>query len=123
MSDFEKQLNKLPCQILKVIQEPCPFGCGGMHKRQIKYVLKIDVSQKDEEKRYKIYYYSSDIFSGRNDKYIGDPCGLGFKTLNDALNDLIFYLKRDKYIDECKAKVDYAREHIADYDKAVNMML
>lgn len=96
MCEFENALAPMPETITKIIEERCPY-CGTMHRKQVKYELKITVSlyttEKCASKRYKIFYETRDISQGDRNKYIGDPTGLGHRTLIDALNELKGYLQ------------------------------
>lgn len=67
------------------------------------FYLKLDISNYNyltlEEKevsehRYKLYYYCKDLYD--RDKYIGNPYGIGYKTLAEAAEELKRYLENDR---------------------------
>lgn len=93
---FEEKLNELPCEFYKIFEEQCPFHCGEVYKKRVKYELRIEVRQHDENKRFHIFYKTSEFSIGDSRRFIGDPCGMGFKTLDEALEDLKGYLNNDR---------------------------
>lgn len=96
---IEDLLNEIPLTIIKYIEDTC-YSCGCKHNKRCEYSLKIKVSQHELKtgvvtKRYKIFYETSSFSSGNKDKYIGNPCGFGFLTLEDAFNNLKTYIDRE----------------------------
>lgn len=87
MTNIEDLLNKIPITITKFIEVDCPY-CHSNHNKRIEYDLKIELLQIDGKKRYKMYYETSQIFSGTNEKYIGRATGTGYLTLKEAFEDL-----------------------------------
>lgn len=84
---IENLLNKIPLTITKFIEVDCPY-CHNKHNARIEYNFKINLLQIDNKKRYQMYYETSQIFSGTNEKYIGRATGTGYLTLEDAFNEL-----------------------------------
>lgn len=89
---IEDLLNKIPLTITKFIEVDCPY-CHNKHNVRIEYNFKINLLQIDNKKRYKMYYETSQIFSGTNEKYIGRATGTGYLTLEDAFNELQAIIK------------------------------
>ena len=89
---IEDLLNNIPLTITKFIEVDCP-SCQNKHTKRIEYNFKINLLQIDNKKRYQMYYETSQIFSGMNEKYIGRPTGTGYLTLEDAFNELQTIIK------------------------------
>lgn len=89
---IEDLLNKIPLTITKFIDVDCPY-CHNRHKKGIEYNFKINLLQINNKKRYQMYYETSQIYSGTNEKYIGRATGIGYLTLEDAFNELQAILK------------------------------
>lgn len=89
---IEDLLNKIPLTITKFIDVDCPY-CHKKHQRRIEYDFKINLLNIDNKKRYQMYYETSQVFSGTNEKYIGRATGTGYLTLEDAFNELQTILK------------------------------
>ena len=89
---IEDLLNKIPLTITKFIEVDCPY-CHKKHNVRIEYNFKINLLQIDNKKRYQMYYETSQIFSGTNEKYIGRATGTGYLTLEDAFNELQAIIK------------------------------
>ena len=98
---IEELLNTIPLTITKKIKDRC-FSCGSEHEKRVEYNLKIYVSQHEIRpnvvvKHFKMFYYTTSFSAGDSRKYIGHACGLGFKTLNEAFEELKGYLKENDY--------------------------
>jgi hypothetical protein len=89
---IEEKLNELPCEFYEIFEEKCPFHCGEIYKKRVKYELTIEVRQHDEYKRFRIFYKTSDLPIGDCRRFLGKSSGIGFKTLDEALEDLKGYL-------------------------------
>lgn len=97
---IENLLNTIPLNITEYIKDKC-FSCGCEHKKRVEYQLKINISQHETRsgvvvKHFKIFYETNSFSSGDKRKYIGNPCGLGFRTLYNAFEELKGYLNNDK---------------------------
>lgn len=92
MKTVEEILNNLPLTITKFIDVDCPY-CHKKHNKRIEYDFKINLLQIDGRKRYQMYYETSQIFSGTNEKYIGRATGTGYLTLKEAAEELINFLE------------------------------
>ena len=89
---IEELLNELPLTVTKFIEIDCPY-CHNKHNARIEYNFKIELLQIDNKKRYKMYYETNQLFSGTNEKYIGEATGIGYLTLKEAFENLKEYLK------------------------------
>jgi hypothetical protein len=92
---IENLLNKIPLQITKFIEVDCPY-CHQKHEKRIEYDFKINILQIDNKKRYQMYYVTSQIFSGTNEKYIGRATGTGYLTMEEAFNELNKYIQENE---------------------------
>lgn len=97
---IEELLNTIPLTITKNIKDRC-FSCGSELEKRVEYNLKIDISQHEIRpnvvvKHFKMFYYTTSFSNGDSRKYIGRCCGLGFKTLNEAFEELKGYLNNDR---------------------------
>ncbi len=97
---IENLLNTIPLTITKYIKDKC-YSCGAEHEKKVEYDLKIDISQHEIRpnivvKHFKMFYLTTSFSNGDKRKYIGNPCGLGFKTLNEAFEELRGYLTYDR---------------------------
>ena len=97
---IEELLNTIPLTITKNIKDRC-FSCGSEHEKRVEYNLKIDISQREIRpnvvvKHFKMFYYTTSFPNGDSRKYIGRCCGRGFKTLNEAFEELKGYLSNDR---------------------------
>ena len=93
---IEDLLNEIPLTITKYIKDRC-FSCGSEHEKRVEYDLKIEISQHEIRpnvvvKHFKMFYYTTSFPQGDSRKYIGHACGQGFKTLNEAFEELKGYL-------------------------------
>lgn len=96
MNSIEKLLETIPVTITKEIEITC-FSCGTKYKRKCRYELQIKLSKHEArmgvmKRRYHIFYECGAFGYGDSDRYIGNPCGLGFLTLEEAIKDLKGYL-------------------------------
>ena len=97
---IEELLNTIPLTITKNIKDRC-FSCGSEHEKRVEYSLKIDISQHEIRpkivvKHFKMFYCTTSFPAGDSRKYIGRCCGQGFKTLNEAFEELKGYLNNDR---------------------------
>ena len=99
LDKIEKLIDEIPYSLERLVELNCPC-CNAPYETNARYELKIDVSQYTTDigaqKRYKMYYECPKVSYGNRQRYIGDPTGLGYLTLTEALNDLKGYLNNDR---------------------------
>ena len=88
MTTIEYLLNKIPYKITKEETTYC-YSCKREHTEQKEYRLKMDIVRmyninNKHQTCYRLYY-SSGLSN------IGNAGGMGFKTLKEALKDLMRY--------------------------------
>ncbi len=97
---IEDKLNELPYFFQQKIQQKCEC-CGKTNiTRFIQYELQIKILPNENGHRYLIYYKSNDSNMFFDSKYIGEHLGIGFKTLEKAMEDLKKYLPISNDVDE-----------------------
>ena len=97
---FDERINKLPVLIQKKIMHNCG-ACGTAHLKTVNYRLKMRIDRSYGmnnyiRPQYYIYYQCDDFNIKDNDRYIGEHCGMGFRTTSEALDDLERYLKYEQ---------------------------
>jgi len=93
MKTVEEMFEDLPIRITKKYNSFCPH-CRKPSITVTDYHLAVEVLQIDNRKRYQVYYKA--LEAGYNPKYIGEFCGIGFKTLAEAIENLKKVLSREE---------------------------
>lgn len=97
----ESIFEQFSTSIQKLMNYKC--SCGQELHRMCTFHLKFDIfncnrlTKKGKDissHRYKLYY-KCDELSGM-DRYIGDPTGIGYKTIEEAAEELKRYLENDR---------------------------
>lgn len=93
MASIEYLISKMPFRLFRTYEDFCPY-CRHSEERTTILELCIDmllyeVRPNVLKPRYKMYYKPL----GGNIKCIGNPTGIGFLTLKEALRDLLTYKK------------------------------
>lgn len=96
---FEERIDELPILIQKNVKTFC--SCGAIHEKLVTYELQIRVDRSygvkgDFRPQYYIFYQCSDFPIGNSNRYIGEPCGIGFRTTKEAFENLKGYLENDR---------------------------
>lgn len=85
--------------IQKQVDYKC--SCGNTLHKQANYTIRCDIDNHNylslggkeiPEHRYKLYYRCDELDG--SDKYIGNPYGIGYRTLQEAANELKEILER-----------------------------
>lgn len=95
---IENIISSIPTQIVKEIKEPC-HCCGAEKTQVLQYTLQIKVSRTYNLSRpidrYHAFYLCGARPSGDSLRYIGQACGLGETSLEQALLKLKERIKNE----------------------------
>ena len=96
---FEEQIDELPIRIQKKVKTRCI--CGATHEKIITYELQIRIDRSYGingafRPQYYIFYKCSDSTINDTARYIGEHCGIGFRTTKEAFENLKGYLNNGR---------------------------
>lgn len=95
---FEEMINELPIRIKKNKKIRC--SCGAIHEKMLHYALRIRLDRSYNingfRPQYYIYYECLDFNVGDSNRYIGESCGIGFRTTTEAIEDLKKHLNKNE---------------------------